>query len=93
MAGDVDKVRALLQEGADVNHHCDGTALTHASLNGHDDCVVALLDGGAALHLHGQRDLALLMASDQGHHACVCALLESGTPSIRPCRRGARPRS
>ena len=48
-AGDIDAVRSLLADGANVDHPCDmsWTALIYASQEGHTEIVQALVDSGA----------------------------------------------
>jgi ankyrin repeat protein len=85
--GDLEQVRALLRDGADVNAaQPDGmTALHWAATRGADDIVQVVLYAGAALQsttrLGGYT--ALHLASRGGHAAVVERLLEHGADPNR----------
>jgi ankyrin repeat protein len=87
--GDNDRIEALLQEGADINHTESrrGTAIQAASRRGHVETVKLLLDKGANttiystaqlrrrfFHRRGQR--VLIEAARCGHKDLVSFLLE-----------------
>jgi len=73
--GDLDKVRLLLDRGADIHAH-DDRALHWASEEGHLDVVRLLLDRGADIHT--QDDFALRWASFYGRLDVVRFLLDRG---------------
>ncbi len=83
MRGEAEEVKALLEDGADVNlRHEDGwSGLMLAAANGHSQVVQALLDKGAKVdakeNLMGQT--ALIWAVKGGHTASVKALLKGGS--------------
>ncbi|KAL7937040.1 ankyrin repeat-containing domain protein [Trichoderma chlorosporum] len=71
-------VRILLDNGADVNAHGWGTALTAASGNGHKETVQILLDNGADVNIRGDIGSPLKRASERNHKEIVQMLLDSG---------------
>ena len=95
-------VRILLSRGASTHTQDSGgrTALFHAAMNGHKDCVDALTTapGGAGVlnspaycskHPAGHRT-PIMIAAEYGHSACVQLLLAKGAkinPTIS-CGRG-----
>jgi ankyrin repeat protein len=87
MQGDIEIVRTLLRDGADVNAaQGDGmTALHWAAMNGDVDLMEVLLYAGATLEpttrLGGYTPLHL--ASREGRAATVTALLEAGADESR----------
>ena len=89
---DVSAVRALLQQGADVNAaQGDGmTALHWASERGNTEMVELLLHAGASVHaitrIGGYTPLHL--ASRVGHAPVVGALLEAGSDSKAATKSG-----
>ncbi len=80
--GQAEAVRALLQEGADVNAaRGDGmTALHFAAERGHADVARALLEAGAAVDAGTRigRYAPLHLAARGGHGPVVARLLEAG---------------
>ena len=58
--GETEKVKALLESGADVNaKYMDGeTALMAAALKGHTDTVKALLDAGADVETKNNKSVS-----------------------------------
>jgi ankyrin repeat protein len=76
--GDLARVKALLQAGADVNAKGEGgiTALMLASLNGRADIVRVLLDARAEVNASDKEGFtALLAAAQYSHLEVVRALL------------------
>lgn len=54
-----------------------------AAASGHVDCVLLLLDAGAAVDgTDGRSATALMVAAANGHLACVRALIDSGAPAL-----------
>ena len=81
LAGDVNTVAGLLDEGIDVNEReeAGGTALHLASYAGHLPVVEILLERGAKLEFAaGPGRRALHLAALKAHPAIVGALLEHG---------------
>jgi len=80
MEGHTDRVKALLEQGVDVNaKDNDGyTALFFAALKGHTDTVKALLEQGADVNAKKDGLNALFIAAYEGHTDTVKALLEQG---------------
>ncbi|KAK4891543.1 hypothetical protein LTR27_009874 [Elasticomyces elasticus] len=79
--GSVDRVRALLEAGADVNARGGeyGNALQAASYNGHTEIVEALLGYDADVNaLGGYFRYALQAASYKGHEDVIQLLLDHG---------------
>lgn len=78
-SGDVAKVEALLDSGADVNAktHTGATPLIYASWHGHTDVVKALLDHGADVNtVTHDGKTALSIASEKRHSEIVKLLQE-----------------
>lgn len=87
-AGDMARVHALVDDGADINAQGDYehgmmapmTALMHAAGEGHEACVRALVDElGADVNMpnfYGYT--ALMYAAQEGQEACARALIELG---------------
>ena len=79
--GDIDDVRQMLDDGADVNAAVDGdgSPLIAAAREGHADLVTLLLDRGADPNLAVPGDgNALIMAAQAGHTTIVATLLDRG---------------
>jgi hypothetical protein len=80
--GDVEKVKALIARGADVNTRTkdDLTCLMKATWNGHSETVKALLAAGAEVNAYNRNNrwTALKIASWGGHTEIVKALLAAG---------------
>ena len=76
---DLDKMRALIAEGADVNE-LDGFGLTplhFAVISGFDDAARLLLENGAKVDsLSSRKTTPLHHAAKAGHSKCLAALLE-----------------
>jgi ankyrin repeat protein len=83
--GDLEGVKRLLDNGADVNlrDNYDSTALMWAAYFGYTAIVKLLLDNGADITMQDNYgDTALLMADGQGHTELVELLLDKGGQSI-----------
>ncbi|KAJ7246196.1 ankyrin repeat domain-containing protein [Mycena rebaudengoi] len=85
-ASDLDLVRSLLANGADVNaesgYNGYGTPLRAASHRGHTEVARLLVETGADVNADGGREgSALYDASQQGHAEIVRLLLENGADS------------
>ena len=95
MRGDVEKVRALLRDGADVNAaQGDGmTALHWASLNGDLATLNVLLTAGATTEPLTRigRYTPLHLSSSRGHGAIVARLLEAGSKPTALTETGVQP--
>src|SRR5688500_13526107 len=93
--GDLDRVRALLRDGADVNApHGDGmTALHWSALTGNADIVNVLLVAGAATEplTRVGRYTPLHLASSRGHAAVVARLLDAGSAPAALTETGVQP--
>jgi ankyrin repeat protein len=80
-AGQVDTVRLLIDNGADLNAKNDdgSTALMVAALKGHLEIVRTLLAAGADVSVQDlDQDSALKLAVENGHAELVKILLEQG---------------
>ena len=76
--GDVDEMRALLAQGADVNFG-SGNALEHAVLYGHTAAVQFLLDNGADVNQRdGEEETVLHTAAFETNNEIVGLLLAAG---------------
>jgi Ankyrin repeats (3 copies) len=87
LAGLIESVRLLLEQGADVNAQGGyyGNALQAASAGGHDQVVQRLLEQGADVNAQGgYYGNALQAASLRGHDQVVQRLLEKGAYSQPP---------
>jgi hypothetical protein len=84
--GDIEKVKKLLKEGADVNakNGYDATPLHLASLHGHVEIVKLLIENGADVNAKSSYDVTPLhFAAYYGHIQVVKVLLEHGAdPNI-----------
>ncbi len=93
--GDVEAVRTMLQQGADVNAaQGDGmTAMHWAALNGEADLAQMLIYGGANLKATTRLEAftPLLMAAKNGHAALVDLLLKSGADPNAATTNGTTP--
>ncbi|MFV1987945.1 MAG: ankyrin repeat domain-containing protein, partial [Gemmatimonadota bacterium] len=93
--GDLERVRALLVEGADVNAaQGDGmTALHWAALGGRDQMAAILLYAGASTDAITRLGAytALHLASRNGHAGAVSILLEGGADATATATTGATP--
>jgi hypothetical protein len=79
--GDVETVRAMLANGADVDarDRHGQTALMIAAHHGHRDLVQTLVDAGAALNTTAKYHLTALMLAIIGGHALIArALIDAG---------------
>ena len=79
--GDIDKVRVILSEGADVNakDKFSQTALLYASRVGNIDLVRLLVESGANLNITAKYNLsALMLAVINGHGEVVRILINAG---------------
>lgn len=86
-SNNVDEVKRLIQDGADVNSHIDlnWTPLMQASFNGNAEVVQILVDKGAKLEpKQPTGNSALYEAAMQGRPECVKILLAKGAnPNVR----------
>ncbi len=80
--GDTDKVKALLDEGGDINAKSPSgaTALMMAAFKGHTSTVEVLLDRGADINAkcYSLGLNALMVAAENGHHDTAKTLLDHG---------------
>ena len=86
--GNTAMIKLLIKHKANVNgSNLDGmTALHISAMMGDDDCVAALLDGGAdsMAEITESKETPLHFASHQGHNEVVEKLLAAGAdPNIR----------
>jgi ankyrin repeat protein len=95
MRGDLERVRALLRDGADVNAaQGDGmTALHWSALNGHLEAMNVLLYAGATTEplTRVGRYTPLHLASSRGHAASVARLLQAGARPDAVTETGVQP--
>jgi ankyrin repeat protein len=95
MRGDVEAVRALLRDGADVNAaQGDGmTALHWAALNGNVELMSLVLYAGATAEPLTRLGAytPLHLASSRGHAAAVARLLDAGSTPGRATATGVQP--
>jgi ankyrin repeat protein len=80
---DIEKVRELIQKGADINARekviGEGeTALFHAAAAGHPEIVKLLIDKGASANRPAGKLTPLMMAAWAGRTDTVRVLLEAG---------------
>lgn len=91
--GDIAKVRALLDNGADVNSRTtlfDDTSLILAAQYGHTAVTHLLLDRGADVNAKGKGgQTALMAAARYGHTATVKILLQRGADVNTRSKDGA----
>lgn len=88
--GNAERVRLLIQHGADVNaiNIFNQHALFPASWFGQTECVSLLLDAGADPNIANQHgETALYLATQAGYIDCVRRLLEGGSRVSAPARR------
>jgi hypothetical protein len=82
MAGNTARVRALLDEGADVNVQQRaflGTPLQYAAQNGHGETVQALIERGATIDARDANNRTpLIWAAMGGHAEAIRRLLDAG---------------
>lgn len=71
--GDNDKIEALLQEGADINHTKSyrGTAIQAASMRGHTETVKLLLEKGANTTIYSTIGASSQFAYRRGQHVLI----------------------
>jgi len=93
-AGDCARLRALLDDGIDVNlkhaseDEAEGTALKHAAENGHLDAVKFLLSAGAKANEKfgsswgADRQTAIMHAAKAGYVEIVRALIDAGAVAL-----------
>jgi len=77
--GQVELVRALISEGADVDDTdaSENTALIWAAFKGHTACVELLIDAKANIEARNDNAMTALMRATQGGHpACVRRLID-----------------
>jgi len=78
-AGDLEAVKSMLENKADVNAKEDklgSTALVEAATNGHTEVVTTLIIAGADLNIKDKREeTALIRAARNGHTETVAAIL------------------
>jgi len=92
-AGRTDDVRALLDDGVDVNATEFGrTALFFAAQEGHTDLVKMLLKRGAHVNHQYKGITALHLAAERGYASVIKVLLHAGAdPSIKMDEYGSLP--
>ncbi len=78
--GEVDRVAALLAQGADANARTESKepALHLAAKYGHGEVVKVLLDNGAKVNAKADGWPALYLAAENGHGEVVKVLLDNG---------------
>ena len=83
--GNIDRVRQLLDSGADLNLQNDNgyTALINASLNGHTFMVELLLSSGADLNLQNINGYTALMTAENHGHPEIARILKHHMNIIR----------
>ena len=81
-ARDIEKIRALIIEGADVNElsgNREPVLLTACSRDGHLEIITILIDAGADVNSLGKDGCtALYMACKNGHMELVGMLIQAG---------------
>ena len=78
--GDIEKVRSLLQAGANVNYRQNSTPLCQAAQTGNYEIVKMLIDAGADVNLRASEGYfnPLVNAAYEGYFEIVRALIEAG---------------
>lgn len=75
---DIEKVKALIKAGADLekqNKWNDGTALFHAASQGHIEATIILVEAGANLHFRNSGKAPFLGAASSGRTEIVKLML------------------
>jgi len=82
MAGHVAVIRCLLADGCSIDRRCrDSTAVHRCVINGHSDCLVALINAGADINVADSTGCtALILAAKQCHQSVTAmkCLIEAG---------------